>query len=213
MVVSCGYEPCCLLVAFYAAGVFPDACKSADRDSCASSSTGSAAEREEARNLRATDRLLWVVISRLWKPWQSTLLIVNPQTVIVAPKGISTLKLGIEISQATVAKYMLRRHKPPSQPWRTFLENHVQQLVAIDFLVVPTISFRLLFVFVVFRSSAATRPSLQRDQSSNRRMEGKANWRTHFPGIALPVIFCMNAVVFMEQNFPTELARWESWKC
>ena len=58
-------------------------------------------------------------------------------------------KLGIEISQATVAKYMVRRRKPPSQTWRTFLENHVQQLVAIDFLVVPTISFRLLFVFVV----------------------------------------------------------------
>jgi len=58
------------------------------------------------------------------------------------------LKLGIGISQATVAKYMVRRRKPPSQTWRTFLENHVQQLVAIDFLVVPTVSFRLLFVFV-----------------------------------------------------------------
>jgi putative transposase len=59
------------------------------------------------------------------------------------------LKLGIQISQATVAKYMVRQRKPPSQTWRTFLENHVQQLVAIDFLVVPTVSFRLLFVFVV----------------------------------------------------------------
>jgi transposase InsO family protein len=59
------------------------------------------------------------------------------------------LKLGIEISQATVAKYMLRRGKPPSQTWRTFLENHLQQMVAADFLVVRTVSFRLLFVFVV----------------------------------------------------------------
>src|SRR6266446_219486 len=59
------------------------------------------------------------------------------------------LKLGIRISQATVAKYMVHKGKPPSQTWRTFLENHVQQLVAIDFLVVPTVSFRLLFVFVV----------------------------------------------------------------
>jgi hypothetical protein len=58
------------------------------------------------------------------------------------------LKLGIQISQATVAKYMVRQRKPPPQTWRTFLENHVQQLVAIDFLVVPTVSFRLLFVFV-----------------------------------------------------------------
>jgi len=45
------------------------------------------------------------------------------------------LKLGIQISQTTVAKYMVRQRKPPSQTWRTFLENHVQQLVAIDFLV------------------------------------------------------------------------------
>src|SRR6266446_1486706 len=59
------------------------------------------------------------------------------------------LKLGIQISQGTVAKYMVRQRKPPSQTWRTFLENHVQQLVAIDFLVVPTLSFRLLFVFVI----------------------------------------------------------------
>src|SRR5678816_65696 len=59
------------------------------------------------------------------------------------------LKLGIEVSQATVAKYMSRQGRPPSQTWRTFLDNHVKQLVAIDFLVVQTVSFRLLFVFVV----------------------------------------------------------------
>lgn len=59
------------------------------------------------------------------------------------------LKLGIQISQTTVAKYMVRRRKPPSQTWRTFLTNHVQQLVATDFLVVPTVNFRLLFVFIV----------------------------------------------------------------
>src|SRR6266542_1149963 len=59
------------------------------------------------------------------------------------------LKLGIQISEATVAKYMVRQPKPPSQTWRSFLENHVQQLVAIDFLVVPTVSFRVLYVFVV----------------------------------------------------------------
>ena len=59
------------------------------------------------------------------------------------------LKLGIQISQATVAKYMVRQPKPPSQTWRTFLENHIKELVSADFLVVSTVSFRLLFVFVV----------------------------------------------------------------
>src|SRR5437867_4898195 len=58
-------------------------------------------------------------------------------------------KLGIELSQATVAKYRVRQRKPPSQTWRTFLNNHVRDLVSADFFTVPTISFRALFVFVV----------------------------------------------------------------
>ncbi len=48
------------------------------------------------------------------------------------------------MSQATVAKYMVKHRQPPSQTWRTFLENHVQQLVSVDFFVVPTLSFRIL---------------------------------------------------------------------
>ena len=59
------------------------------------------------------------------------------------------LKLGIKISQASVAKYMVRHSKPPSQTWRTFLANHVSQLVSIDFFTVHTIWFEILFVFVV----------------------------------------------------------------
>ena len=59
------------------------------------------------------------------------------------------LKLGIEVSQASVSKYMVPRKKPPSQAWRTFLTNHLGELVSIDFLIVPTLTFRVLFVFVV----------------------------------------------------------------
>src|SRR4029077_679189 len=59
------------------------------------------------------------------------------------------LKLGFELSQATVAKYMVHRRKPPSQTWRTFLQNHTKDLVAADFFVVPTVFFDLLFVFVI----------------------------------------------------------------
>ena len=59
------------------------------------------------------------------------------------------LKLGFELSQATVAKYMVRHQKPPSQTWRTFLANHMKDLVAADFFVVPTVFFDLLFVFVI----------------------------------------------------------------
>ncbi len=59
------------------------------------------------------------------------------------------LKLGIPISQPTVAKYMVRHRKPPSQTWRTFLANHLHETVAIDFFTVPTATFRVLFVFIV----------------------------------------------------------------
>jgi putative transposase len=59
------------------------------------------------------------------------------------------LKLGLDVSQATVAKYMVRHHQPPSQTWRTFLLNHIGQIVAADFFVVPTATCRLLFVLVI----------------------------------------------------------------
>ena len=59
------------------------------------------------------------------------------------------LKLGIEVSQATISKYMLKSKKPPSQTWRTFLDNHADCLAAMDFFTVPTARFRVLYVFIV----------------------------------------------------------------
>ena len=59
------------------------------------------------------------------------------------------LKLGIDLSETTVAKYMIRHRKPPSPSWRAFLNNHVKDLVSIDFFTVPTVTFNVLFVFVV----------------------------------------------------------------
>jgi putative transposase len=59
------------------------------------------------------------------------------------------LKLGIDISERTVSKLIhRRRRKPPSQTWGTFIKNHMNEMVAVDFFVVPTIRFRLLYVFV-----------------------------------------------------------------
>ena len=59
------------------------------------------------------------------------------------------LKLGIEISESSVSRMMPKSRKPPSQTWRTFLDNHVRELVSIDFLTVPTATFRVLYVLVV----------------------------------------------------------------
>jgi putative transposase len=59
------------------------------------------------------------------------------------------LKLGINVGESSVSKYMVRSRKPPSQTWRTFLEIHAKQLVSIDFFTVPTIRFQVLYVFLV----------------------------------------------------------------
>jgi transposase InsO family protein len=59
------------------------------------------------------------------------------------------LKLGINVGESSVSKYMVRNRNPPSQTWRTFLENHAKQLVSIDFFTVPTLSFQVLYVFLV----------------------------------------------------------------
>jgi putative transposase len=59
------------------------------------------------------------------------------------------LKLGLEVSERTVSRLMPKRDKEPSQSWKTFLSNHVGQLVSIDFFTVPTVRSRVLFVFVV----------------------------------------------------------------
>jgi putative transposase len=59
------------------------------------------------------------------------------------------LKLGIDIGETSVSKYLVRGRKPPSQTWRTFLENHVKTMASVDFFTVPTVRFQILYVFLV----------------------------------------------------------------
>ena len=61
------------------------------------------------------------------------------------------LKLGFDVAQSTVAKYMVRRRRPPSQGWKTFLRNHVPHIGAVDLFVVPTAGFKLLYGLVIIR--------------------------------------------------------------
>jgi hypothetical protein len=61
------------------------------------------------------------------------------------------LKLGFEVAQSTVAKYMAKRQDPSSQGWGTFLRNHAPRIAAIDLFVVPAIGFNLLYVLVIVR--------------------------------------------------------------
>jgi putative transposase len=142
--------------------------------------------------LTECDRLFWVVLTHFWAGWRTTLMIVQPATVIAwhrrafrcfwtwksrrkqgrpgtqaelralihtmaganptwgAPRiHGELLKLGFTISQATVSRLLPITRRPPSQTWRTFLANHASQIIAADFFVVPTVTFRLLFVLII----------------------------------------------------------------
>jgi transposase InsO family protein len=59
------------------------------------------------------------------------------------------LKLGLDVAQATVSRYMPCARRPPSQTWRTFLRNHATAIASIDFFTVPTATFRVLYVFLI----------------------------------------------------------------
>ncbi len=146
---------------------------------------------------RPRDRICWVWLSRFWAGWRSSLVIVQPATVLAwhrqgfqlywhwksrrrsagrppIDREIRTLirrmardnptwgrrriqaeltLLGYAVSDLTVAKYMGRTspRPSPSPTWRTFLETHGREIVAIDFFVVPTLTFRLLFGFLILR--------------------------------------------------------------
>jgi len=149
--------------------------------------------------LRRRDRIFWVWLSRLWRGWRSSLLVVQPETVLRwhrrgfrlywrwksrkrcgRPKLDAEIRvlirrmsrenptwgrrriraelhlLGYDVGELTVAKYMVRRGKPPSQGWRVFLNNHAREIVAIDFFTVPTVSFRVLVCFLVLHHHRRT---------------------------------------------------------
>jgi putative transposase len=141
------------------------------------------------------DRFLWMWLSRAWTGWRSSLVIVQPATVLAwhrrgfqrywhrksraKPVGRPPLDaelrqlihrmardnptwgrrriqaelalLGYEVAELTVAKYMHRTSPRPSPTWRPFLAAHARAIVAVDFFLVPTLTFRLLFAFVVLR--------------------------------------------------------------
>jgi hypothetical protein len=140
--------------------------------------------------LFAIDRLLWVLLYRLWPRCLEVMVLVKPATVIQwhrqgfrwfwrwrsrsgrpsmdreirdlirkmssanplwgAPRiHGELLTLGIEVSQATVAKYMVRRKGAPSSTRRSFLRNHAEGIAAIDMFVVASASFRLLYVMII----------------------------------------------------------------
>lgn len=91
-----------------------------------------------------------------------------------APRIVGELnKIGIDLPKSTVAKYMIRRKKSPSPTWNAFLKNHVKDIVAIDFFIVPTVRNRVLFVFLVLAHER------RRVLHFNITTNPTAEWTTH----------------------------------
>ncbi len=122
----------------------------------ASPSVARLADRPDHRETRDRDRLASQGLQALLdleEPDENQTLIrrITSETPTCGAPRIhgELLKLGFDVAQATVSRYMPLQRKPPSQNWRVFPRNHTQDLVSIDFFVVPTAAFRVLHVFLV----------------------------------------------------------------
>ncbi len=116
----------------------------------------------------------------------------NPHSTIVpcqSPVGAprihgQLLELGVDVSEATVSKYMIRGSGTPSQTWRTFLENQAMDLIALDFFTVPTATFRVLFVLVIL--SHARRRIMHLNATTNPTADWTARQLAEACGAAGP---------------------------
>jgi hypothetical protein len=113
------------------------------------------------------------------------------------------LKLGFEIAESTVSKYMIRRRGPPSQTWRAFLCNHAHAIAAIDFCVVPTLTFECLFAFLVLGHG---RRSLNKDTPIRRAIQHVAIVRgTTFSLSPNRRLSCWNLMLVKKRQKPSAL--------
>jgi hypothetical protein len=146
------------------------------------------------------DRLFWTILRRLWSAWAEALMIVRPETAVRwhragfwlhwrwrsragAPKlHGELLKLGFQVSERTVARYLrrVRRWGDPFRRWLTFLRNHRGVIVALDCFTVPTVTFQLPYCF--FAIEQGRRRILPVNTKRHRKPTGSSNrLRQTFP--------------------------------
>jgi hypothetical protein len=122
------------------------------------------------------------------------------------------LKLGIDIGESSVSKYMVRCRKPPSQTWRTFLENHAKQLVSIDFFTVPTIRFKVLYVFLVLAHDRRRILHFNVTAHPTARSGRDSNYGKHFPLTNSRVTCCGIAMLSSAVTSEDSCETWASRK-
>ncbi len=117
--------------------------------------------------------------------------------------------LGFEVAQSTVSKYMVRGQNPPSQTWKTFLRNHAEAISAIDMCVVPTLTFDLLFAFLVL--GHGRRQLLWCEVTRHPTAEWLARQITEaFPWTSAPAYLVRDNDRAMDISLPPESGPWVS---
>jgi hypothetical protein len=117
------------------------------------------------------------------------------------------LKLGFELSQATVAKYIVRYRKLPSQTWHTFLQNRMKDFVAADFFVAPTAFFKVLFVFVILSHDRRRLVHFAVSEHPTAEWWRGSSWKPS-PGTPLRATCCATEMAAMEQTFVKRRSDW-----
>ena len=121
------------------------------------------------------------------------------------------LKLGVEVSQATVGRYMPWRPKVPSPTWRTFLQNHMTDIVAVDMFVVATATFRLIYALIVLGPDR--RRIIHFDVTQNPTQAWLSRQRPRpFLGTRRRAICCGTVTHRTVSTFAIEFTRWASKK-
>jgi hypothetical protein len=110
------------------------------------------------------------------------------------------LKLGIDIGETSVGKYIARKRKPPSPTWQNFLENHVKSMVSIDFFTVPTIRFRILYVLLVLAHDR-TRIVHFNVTAIRPRSGRRNNYGRHFRSTGRLSICCVTETGSLDASF------------
>jgi hypothetical protein len=111
-------------------------------------------------------------------------------------------KLGIEVSERTVSRLLRTIRRPPAQTWKTFLRNHISDIVAIDFFTVPTVRLRVLFVFLVIEHGRGFRSRIQMLGVSEVVTAPRSPWQNAFVERLIGSIRreCLDHVIILNQR-------------
>jgi putative transposase len=120
-------------------------------------------------------------------------------------------KLGIEVAKSTVEKYRVPLRKPPTPTWKVFLHNHMQDLVSLDFFIVPTVTYKVLFVLLILTHQRRRAVHFNVTEHPTAEWTPSRCWRP-FRGTTSRDTCCAIGIASMERRFGSACGTWGSKK-